>query len=247
MTAWFRHVAAAAQLEIQQVLTHPVEWLTAILAPLFWCVVLWFAFNAGTLSGLPVALVDLDQSAASRSVVDALDALPSIKLERFENSLSADRALKNSKVFAVVTIPQDFEIDRRRGAGAPVSIDLNKSWYAVGTLLEVDFKTALSTLAIGHAAVNATTQGGTFAENSRHLRITTPDVFFLGNPAFNFVAYLLPTFIPGVLALGALLAFISMLSREWRAGGIRRFMKLTQGSGSAVLACLLYTSDAADD
>lgn len=29
MTAWFRHVAAAAQLEIQQVLTHPVEWLTA--------------------------------------------------------------------------------------------------------------------------------------------------------------------------------------------------------------------------
>lgn len=135
-----------------------------------------------------------------------------------------------------MTIPQDFETDRRRGAGAPVSIDLNKSWYAVGTLLEVDFKTALSTLAIGHAAVNATTQGGTFAENSRHLRITTPDVYFLGNPAFNFVAYLLPTFIPGVLALGALLAFISMLSREWRAGGIRRFMKLTQGSGSAVLA-----------
>ena len=236
MTAWFRHVAAAARLEIQQVLTHPVEWLTAILAPLFWCAVLWFAFNAGTLSGLPVALVDLDQSAASRSVAQALDALPSIKLEQFENSLSADRALKNSKVFAVVTIPQDFETDRRRGAGAPVSIDLNKSWYAVGTLLEVDFKTALSTLAIGHAAVNATTQGGTFAENSRHLRITTPDVYFLGNPAFNFVAYLLPTFIPGVLALGALLAFISMLSREWRAGGIRRFMKLTQGSGSAVLA-----------
>ena len=236
MTAWFRHVAAAAQLEIQQVLTHPVEWLTAILAPLFWCAVLWFAFSAGTLSGLPVALVDLDQSAASRSVAQALDALPSIKLEQFENSLSADRALKNSKVFAVVTIPQDFETDRRRGAGAPVSIDINKSWYAVGTLLEVDFKTALSTLAIGHAAVNATTQGGTFAENSRHLRITTPDVYFLGNPAFNFVAYLLPTFIPGILALGALLAFISMLSREWRAGGIRRFMKLTQGSGSAVLA-----------
>ena len=236
MTAWFRHVAAAARLEIQQVLTHPVEWLTAILAPLFWCAVLWFAFSAGTLSGLPVALVDLDQSAASRSVAQALDALPSIKLEQFENSLSADRALKNSKVFAVVTIPQDFETDRRRGAGAPVSIDINKSWYAVGTLLEVDFKTALSTLAIGHAAVNATTQGGTFAENSRHLRITTPDVYFLGNPAFNFVAYLLPTFIPGILALGALLAFISMLSREWRAGGIRRFMKLTQGSGSAVLA-----------
>lgn len=178
MTAWFRHVAAAAQLEIQQVLTHPVEWLTAILAPLFWCAVLWFAFSAGTLSGLPAALVDLDQSAASRSVAQALDALPSIKFERFENSLSADRALKNSKVFAVVTIPQDFEIDRRRGAGAPVSIDLNKSWYAVGTLLEVDFKTALSTLAIEHAAVNATTQGGTFAENSRHLRITTPDVYF---------------------------------------------------------------------
>ncbi|WP_410106902.1 ABC transporter permease, partial [Sutterella wadsworthensis] len=118
MTAWFRHVAAAAQLEIQQVLTHPVEWLTAILAPLFWCAVLWFAFSAGTLSGLPVALVDLDQSAASRSVAQALDALPSIKLEQFENSLSADRALKNSKVFAVVTIPQDFETDRRRGAGA---------------------------------------------------------------------------------------------------------------------------------
>ena len=133
-----------------------MEWLTAILAPLFWCAVLWFAFNAGTLSGLPVALVDLDQSAASRSVVDALDALPSIKFERFENSLSADRALKNSKVFAVVTIPQDFEIDRRRGAGAPVSIDLNKSWYAVGTLLEVDFKASSLT---AHCGLCSATSG----------------------------------------------------------------------------------------
>ena len=67
MTAWFRHVAAAAQLEIQQVLTHPVEWLTAILTPLFWCAVLWFAFNAGTLSELPVALVDQSPSTSIRA------------------------------------------------------------------------------------------------------------------------------------------------------------------------------------
>ena len=235
MASWFRHAAAAAAFEIRQVLSRPVELVAGVVAPLFWCVVLWFAFSAGTLSHLPVALVDLDQSSASRGVVQALDALASIELKPYENALTADQALRSSKVFASITIPKDFELERRRGEGVPISIDINKSWYAVGTLLEVDFKTAVSTALITQAAVQATARGGTFAENAQHLRLTMPDVYFEGNPAFNFVAYLLPTFIPGVIALGALLAFISALSREWRCGGIRTVLSAAGGSGSAVL------------
>lgn len=236
MLFWLRRVSAVATLEARQVLSHPVEWLAALVVPLFWCTVLALAFGAGTLSQLPVGFVDLDGSAASREVRAALAATPSIRLVDCESGIEADRALRRSDTFATLTIPRDFELDRRRGVGAPVLVDINKSWYAVGTILEVDLKTALSTLTIQNAVVRATTKGGTFAANASMMRFTQPDVLFLANPAFNFVSYLLPTLIPGVMALGALLAFVSMLTREWRQGGMRRVLKAAGGSISAAVA-----------
>lgn len=235
MTSWFSRVLAVSRLEVHQVLSHPIEWLTAVVAPLFWCLVLAIAFHAGTLSGLSVGLVDLDRSATSRAAAQAIDALPSIQIETFENGIEADQALRRSETFATIVIPQNFELDQRRHAPAPITVEINKSWYAIGTLLEVDLKTALSTLSLEKAVIQAEQRGGTFSENAQRLRLTMPDIYFLGNTAFNFVAYLLPTILPGVLALGALLAFITMLTREWRAGGVRRLLEVAGGSGTAVV------------
>ncbi|MDO5530889.1 ABC transporter permease [Sutterella sp.] len=237
MPGWFNGVARCARLEAAHVLTHPREWIAGIFVPLLWVVIIALAFGQGLLMRLPVGFVDLDRSALSRETFLALSALPSTELLVFENSLEADRAIRAGRTYATITVPEDYEYDNRRGTGAPVALEINKSYYAIGTILEVDVKTALSNLSVARLAVRAASaMGGTFTENARHLRATFPDVHFLGNTGFNFVAYLLPTLIPGLTALGALLSFVCMFSREWREGGMRRMMDAAGGSVSAVVA-----------
>ena len=235
MTAWFSKVAAAARFEAAWVLAHPKEWIAAIAAPLVWCLMLVVAFGDGLMTKLPVGYTDADHSAASREVIETLSALPSVRLVPFADVAAAERALKNASVYGVVTIPENFELDRRRGIGSPVVLQLNKLYYAVGTILEVDLKTALTHLKVAGTAVQLTTQGGTFTENARRLRLSMPEVYFMGNPAFNFSAYLLPTLVPGVMALGALLGFAASLVREWRERRVTVWLAAARGSATAAV------------
>lgn len=143
MLCWFNRVARVAAAEVRQVLAHRVEWLTAVVVPLIWLAVLTLAFGPGLMTQLPVGLVDADKSAASREVVEALSAIPSVQFKSFESTLEADRALRGAKIYAALTIPPDFERERRRGVGAPVVLEINKTYYAIGTILELDVKQRL--------------------------------------------------------------------------------------------------------
>ena len=232
---WLAGVRRAFCYEVRWVGGHPKEWLAAIAAPLLWCLLMVLEFNGGIMTNLPVGVVDLDRSAASREVVQLLSAVPSMRLTPFEDAVSADRALRSASIYASITIPENFELDRRRGEGSPVVVQLNKTYYGVGTILEVDVKTALSAAKVQGAVVKTTSAGGTFEANARQLRLTRPDVYFLGNSAFNFGAYLLPAMVPGVMALGALLGFVSSLVREWREGRLREVLQIAGGSPTALL------------
>ena len=236
MRAWFSKAAAAARFEVAWVLSHPKEWLAAVAAPLVWCLMLAATFGDGLMTQIPVGYTDADRSAASREVIETLSALPSVRLMPFADVAAAERALKTASVYGVVTIPENFEADRRRGTGSPVVLQINKLYYAVGTILEVDLKTALTNLKVAETAVQLTSGGGTFAENARRLRLSMPEVYFLGNPAFNFSAYLLPTLVPGVMALGALLGFVASLVREWREGRVTAWLAAARGSATAAVA-----------
>lgn len=236
MRAWFSKAAAAARFEVAWVLSHPKEWLAAVAAPLVWCLMLAATFGDGLMTQIPVGYTDADRSAASREVIETLSALPSVRLVPFADVAAAERALKTASVYGVVTIPENFEADRRRGTGSPVVLQINKLYYAVGTILEVDLKTALTNLKVAETAVQLTSGGGTFAENVRRLRLSMPEVYFLGNPAFNFSAYLLPTLVPGVMALGALLGFVASLVREWREGRVTAWLAAARGSATAAVA-----------
>lgn len=236
MREWFARVARIAGIEARQVLSHRIEWIAGFLAPLLCCLMMALLYGQGLMTRLPVGLVDLDASALSRETAMLLDALPSVRIVRFGSNLEADRALRARETYATVTIPKDYELENRRGAGLPLLLEIHKTFYAVGTIIELDVKTAASAAKLAATAVRtASAAGGTFAERARRLRASLPDVEFLGNPGFNFVGYMLPTFIPGLMALGALLGFLSMLSREWREGGLRRLLAEAGGSPSALV------------
>ena len=224
-----------ARLEVSGVFSRPKEWVTGLLLPIFWCVVLALTFGDGLMTRLPVGVVDLDRSSTSRAAIERMEALPSVRSVRFASIAEANDALSRGATYGTIVVPPDWERDNLRGTGSALSLQLNKSYYAVGTILEVDLKSALAAARMEESAVKLTQAGGTFAANADRLRVTVPDVDFEGNTAFNFFAYLLPTLLPGVLALGAALMFVSSTVREWRDGGLDRFFEAARGSAAAVV------------
>lgn len=234
MWRFFSAIWHVCKWEIYRSVRTPAAWISAFLIPVLWCVVYAYAFSGGLMTKLPVGFVDLDHSQTSRALATTLDAIPSVRLVNFDNPEVAYQALQKVETYATVVVPENYELDRKRGLNTALTIDLNKVFYPAATTLELDIKTALLTDHIREAAVQTTlAHGGTFSSSLGNLRLIQPDLFLKGNIAFNYVAYLLPTMIPGVLALGAVLCFVSVLVREWREGQIRKLMKFARGSRMA--------------
>lgn len=66
-------------------------------------------YSNGTIIDLPIAVVDLDHSKTSRDLIRSLDSSSKIEIIMYESSLQAYEDINNRKLFAVITIPHNFE------------------------------------------------------------------------------------------------------------------------------------------
>ena len=70
---------------------------------------LWAVFASGTATELPLAVVDLDRSSASRQLVRSLDASPGLAVSLRPTTLADARsAVRRGEVEGVVLIPAEF-------------------------------------------------------------------------------------------------------------------------------------------
>ena len=220
MKHWFEGLVNTARIECRYTRRHPQQWVICALLPVMWLLFVANTFGTGLMTKLPVGLVNEDGGPLARELVMVLDAVPSLGLRGFETATEAKAALSRAETYGTIVIPRDFTKDSLNGRGSTLELIINKSYYAVGTILEVDVKTALAAVMKSAGTIRMTAaRGGSLKAESNNLRIASPEVYFLGNTGFNFSAYLLPTLIPGLIALAAGLTFSGVLVREWRDGG----------------------------
>lgn len=236
MKQWFEGLWRAARIECSYTRSHPQQWVICALLPVLWLLVVANTFGTGLMTKLPVGLVNEDAGPLSRELVMVLDAVPSLGLRSFETASQAEAALARAETYATIVIPRNFTKESLNGRGGTIEFLINKSYYAVGTILEVDVKTALADVMKRAGALQMTAaRGGSLKAEAASLRIVSPEVYFLGNTGFNFSAYLLPTLIPGLIALAAGLTFSGVLVREWRDGGAARLLSAANGSACAAI------------
>ena len=195
----------------------PLLWLTGIVMPVFWCVALAAVFGTGLIRGIPVGLVDYDNSAESRELVRSLDAVASVDFVNYESPEAAASDMAAGNIFGLVSIPRHWSEKTAAGRSeAALELFLNKSYYAIATTLETDIKLALSSIKTEKLLEGAAAAGGSVAGARARLVTLSVDTLIAGNPALNFKAYLLTTVVPGVLGIAAVLTCVGALTREWR-------------------------------
>ncbi|WP_277016220.1 ABC transporter permease [Prevotella corporis] len=94
-----------------------------LLVPLGYPLLYSWIYNNEVVRDVPVAVVDLSQTATSRKFVRMFDASPDVRAARFCNSLSEAKELVTAQeANGIVYLPEDFERTLFRGEQAHVSI-----------------------------------------------------------------------------------------------------------------------------
>ena len=123
-------------------------WQLALISyiPLLSIIGLWLLFSAGLPRQLPVAVVDLDNSQVSRSLARQLQANPVTKPVSYSELSSAEAAMKQGEVYALLVLPYGLNRDLLTAKTPIIDIRYNSQFLLVGKLLSSQL---LATMADG--------------------------------------------------------------------------------------------------
>ncbi|GAB4457155.1 MAG: ABC transporter permease [Armatimonadaceae bacterium] len=116
-----KRILAQIRKELVQLRRDPISVALALALPVILMLLFGTALSL-TVSGLPVAIQDLDRSPASRSYAEMFGAALIFRVHALEPQVSPETALRNGKARGVVIIPPDFGRDLARGRSAEVQV-----------------------------------------------------------------------------------------------------------------------------
>ena len=206
-------------------------------APVLSMAIMLYMMHDGLPEKIPIAVVDLDNSSTSRSLVRQLDAFP--KTEICSKSLSfqeARRKMEKAEIYGIFLIPKDFSKDAVSGSQPKLSFYTNNAFLISGSLLFQDMKTisVLASAAVGLQTAEA--KGITQTQIMPVLQPIVVESHPLDNPWLNYSLYLNNTILPGMLQLVIMLFTISGLGSEVKS---RKGRKLLEKGGNSIWKVML--------
>ena len=200
-------------------------------APLISMILLVWMMDSGLPSRIPIAVVDLDNTTTSRSLIRQLDAFEKTDIKYKSLSFKEAREkMERMEVYAVLTIPQDFAKDAISGNRPKLVYYTNNAFLISGSLLFQDLKT-ISTLASAAVGLRtAEAKGFTEKQAMPILQPITIDTHPIGNPWLNYSVYLNNVILPGILQLIILIFTVSAFGSEIKSRTGRRLMEIGDNS-----------------
>jgi len=201
------------------------------IAPLLSMILLMRMMDSGLPSRIPIAVVDLDNTTTSRTLVRQLDAFEKTDIKYKSLSFKEARiCMERMEVYAVLTIPENFAKDAILGNRPKLVYYTNNAFLISGSLLFQDLKT-ISTLASASVGLQtAWAKGITERQIMPILQPITIDAHPIGNPWLNYSVYLNNVILPGILQLIILLFTVSAFGSEIKAGTGRKLLELGNNS-----------------
>ena len=201
------------------------------LLPLGTCLFFIDLMHQGLPIKVPSAIVDMDNSPLSRRIIQNLNSSQLIDVAyRLSSPTDAFSLMEQGKVFAIYTIPENFQRDAIGGRKPMITYHCNMSYFIPGTL---SYKT-LTTSAIttsGTIIKNALTDIGIedYKANTFLQPITTQE-HLIGNPWASYPIYLTNSFAPCMLQLAILLVTVYTLLSEIKHGTSVTWLQQAKGS-----------------
>ncbi len=158
--------------------------------------------NSGLPTDMPVGVVDLDNTATTRSMIRHLDAFQTTKvIAKYNNVNEARQAIQDNDIYAFLYIPRGTTDGLMTSSQPKISFYYSNVTLVAGSMLFRDLKTisSLGSASVGKSKLSAF--GKTDDEIKTFLQPIAIDLHMIGNPWSNYNVYLSTVMIPGILML----------------------------------------------
>ncbi|WP_313517916.1 ABC transporter permease [Pseudomonas sp.] len=201
-----------------------------------------------TIDDLPVAVIDMDHSSASRELARMLDAAPKIGVRAYADLPSAQADLAWRQLFAIIVIPLDFEKRLLRGEQLVVPVFGDATNRMANGQIQQDINATYNQLLRDHNGELLERNGFSTAQTQILLDPLVARLVDLYNPGTSFAAIVLPGLVTLILQHGLLLSStrVSLNLRGGTPRSLRQPLSTRLGRCVAqlliwvVLAMLLY-------
>ncbi len=193
-----------------------VVWLPPLLTGLFIAV-----FASGLPRDLPVTVVDLDHSTASRALLRQLDASPALDTAHARASVKEGAfALRTGDSLALLVIPEHFEKDVRRGLSPRVEAYYNAQYLLAGKFIASALQESGADFAAHAGAAQRLAAGQHMPEVLAAVAPVRPQITALYNPAMSYARFLVTAIAPAVWQILIVAAMVLLLSRQLQREGL---------------------------
>ena len=211
----FDDILAIVWRELRIMWKNPMYGFCMVVFPLMVLFFFTTLMHDGLPKEMPVGVVDLDNTATTRSLLRQMDAFQQTRIvEHYPNVTQARRAMQENEIYAFVYLPKgttDALLSQRQ---PKVSLYYSYTSIASGSLLWRDLKTiaTLGSAAVGRGTMRA--QGFSDGQIMAALQPIAIDLHQVGNPWTNYNAYLSTMLIPGLQMLFIFLVTAYSLGTE---------------------------------
>ncbi|MDL2265956.1 ABC transporter permease [Parabacteroides sp. OttesenSCG-928-G07] len=220
-------IGAIARREVKRLVEKPIYFFCMLIAPAISVIFFISLMRQGLPTDLPIAVVDLDNSATSRNLIRQLDAFEQTAVVMQTLSFTeARQEMQRGKIYGIFYIPADFAVEASTGKQPRLSFYTNATYLIGASLLFRDMKTmsVLASAAVGLQTGMA--QGYTNDQIMGQLQPIVVDTHAIGNPWLNYSVYLNNTIIPGILQLLIFLITVFSIGTEIKFSTSREWLQM---------------------
>ncbi|MCK6262747.1 ABC transporter permease [Vibrio sp. ZSDE26] len=234
------HKQLQGQFQHQLDIVNQDKWLLSCLTwiPLVLALSIWGIFSAGIARDLPIGVVDLSHSSLSQKLIRQFDASSTLSVdETFTDVYQAKQALIESRVYAYVIIPHDFDKGIMQRSLPQVSTFYNSQYILVGRLIS---SAVMQTMGYFNASIETLQQLSsgdmtTVAAMGKAVPIST-QITALFNRNTNYAQFLVSAIVPALWQVVIVVSTILILSANYR-----RYSRLSDWLGANPFTTLVNT------
>ncbi|MFR9165404.1 MAG: ABC transporter permease [Dysgonomonas sp.] len=224
-------IAVIFKREWKRILSSKVCIWGMMVAPLLSLLILVPMMNEGLPNKIPIAVVDLDNSSTSRSLIRQLDAFPKTDIKFKSLSFrEAREKMERAEIYGIFLIPREFSSKAISGERPKLSFYTNNAFLISGSLLFQDLKSisVLTSASVGLKTAEA--KGYSTSQIMPVIQPVSVESHPIANPYLNYSVYLNNTLLPGILGIIIMLFTTSSFGCEVKSGSGRLLMGLGNNS-----------------
>lgn len=219
-----------------RIVRHPIYPTMMVILPMLSFFFFSVLFEEGVPRNIPIAVLDQDNTVLSRKLVSMVGQTPTAEVAYGITGMEeGERMMKAGEIEAILQIPRNFEKDIYSNAQTHVVAYISGMNVSVNSLLNKDIQTAATTFSSGIQIQLLMKQGMSEAQAYAQMMPIYFDRHVLFNPYINYGYYLLPSFMPMMLMIFALLVTIFAIGSELKNATAGEWFAAAGGRVSAAL------------